>query len=113
MSTTTNEWKLMWTLPDEHRIFCSDRKRLAIADQSGETPDQTDDGVLLLDFSRPLIVTGFAGRERYFIPLKDAASPTTTISDVATLLFLSATFQWPIKVSRQDSCVDSFYDVTG
>lgn len=47
-----------------HRIFREDRGefaapetcRWAIADNSGATPDRTDDGILWLDFSRPLLV---------------------------------------------------------
>lgn len=47
-----------------HRIFREDRGefaapetcRWAIADNSGTTPDRTDDGILWLDFSRPLAV---------------------------------------------------------
>lgn len=54
----------MFLEPGGHRIFREDRGgfaapetlRWAIADNSGPRPDTTDDGVLWLDFSRPLRV---------------------------------------------------------
>jgi hypothetical protein len=52
-------WKLERRLKSTHRVFsCQDDGpnfgRLAIADVSGSRPDNTDDGVLWLDPTRPL-----------------------------------------------------------
>jgi hypothetical protein len=46
-------WKFIQLLPGEHRLFQEEETgRLAFADQSGDTPDKTDDGTLFLDFKR-------------------------------------------------------------
>lgn len=45
------------------------RYRLAIADQSGSNPEETDNGILYVDFSRPIIEDkGWIGAD-YLIPL--------------------------------------------
>jgi len=50
------EWsRLGRTAPKEHRMFWSNAaNRLAIADESADLPEHTDDGVLWVDVSRPL-----------------------------------------------------------
>lgn len=45
-------WQLIHELSGEHRLFQDTDGRLALADQSGETPDQTDDGPMFLDLKR-------------------------------------------------------------
>jgi hypothetical protein len=66
MSKTTWKWeKAQWLEPRGHRVFRDARdafkapelRAWAIADNSGSTPDRTDDGVLWLDMSRPLRVS--------------------------------------------------------
>jgi hypothetical protein len=41
-------------IPDGHRYF-EREGQIAIADQSGRTPEETDDGLLYLDRSRPVV----------------------------------------------------------
>ena len=62
---TTWKWEHAIKLePRGHRVFRDARddfkapelRRWAIADNSGNRPDSTDDGVLWLDFSRPIAV---------------------------------------------------------
>lgn len=81
---TKTEWKLITRLPGEHRIFADESGRLAIADNSGETPDQTEDGVLYLDFARPAVLTGDLTRDAHcrmemycWIPLLTARGKET------------------------------------
>lgn len=99
----TISWGEPEALPDGHRIFRGHFDRFAIADDSGRTPDQTDDGILWLDRGRPLKVETnlFEGKEYMFIPLiSDDNVPehqaTMTITNAQTLLYLSARFDWPI-----------------
>lgn len=95
METTETLWRRVRALPDGHRLFkLEDRDWIiAIADESGETPDQTDDGVLWLDLHRPLV----AGPKGCVIPLIDAnGSESFTTSDVQTLLMLAAEYNWQI-----------------
>lgn len=48
-TTTRYEWASMERLPGGHRLFIREDGDVAIADQSGATPETTDDGVLWLD----------------------------------------------------------------
>lgn len=102
-------------LPDGHRLFRAmqplDRALIqqvadtialppqggiwALADDSGEFPENTDDGILLLDFARPLEAGGF--EETPTIPLLSRESNTSTVTDTPTLLKLSVSFAWPIN----------------
>lgn len=62
--TTKTTWTLVTRLPGEHRIFRDANGRLALADNSGDTPDTTDDGVLYLDFNWPVqLVTNWRASE--------------------------------------------------
>src|SRR3954467_1988653 len=79
-------WNKPQMMPDGHRLFESDENRYAIADESGFLPNNTDDGVLWLDFTRPLSVevdNSFNPPREYFnIPLttrpgKTLARPRT------------------------------------
>lgn len=49
-------WKLVLTVPNGHRYFSSKDGRIAVADDSGETPDVTDDGVCWIDGGRPILL---------------------------------------------------------
>lgn len=51
------EWRLVFTVPRCHKWFRDDRTgRIAVADYSGHYPDETDDGVLWLDTTRPVSI---------------------------------------------------------
>jgi hypothetical protein len=99
---------MTWThqnpLPDGHVLFFTDSidhpDLIAIADGSGDTPEQTDDGVLWLDFSRPLMLGRKPNSMDYGnIPLLTPDSEqTTTITDVATVFLLSSWFNWDVNV---------------
>jgi hypothetical protein len=52
-------WKLIWRAPSGGHKFFSDARHpgaIAIADQSGYLPSETDDGPLYLDFGRLMSV---------------------------------------------------------
>jgi hypothetical protein len=89
-----SNWGTPEALPDEHRLFTTgDASRVAIADNSGRTPDDTDDGVLWLDFERFLIADG----THLAIPLVDDAGKTSrTGTDLATMLLLATRYGWTI-----------------
>jgi hypothetical protein len=71
VSKSKERWKLALRLPSGHRYFrdLQHPGKVAIADDSGETPEVTDDGVLHLDRSRPVL----AGEHGCVIPLTDPA----------------------------------------
>ena len=106
----------VWThtnpLPDGQTLFFTDTHDyptlIAIADESGTKPEDTDDGILWLDFDRPLM----AGTHKdnpddpnsrvssyCSIPLKTPDSnETRTVSDIPTLFLLAAWFNWPVNI---------------
>jgi hypothetical protein len=90
--TTTVAWSEVERLPDGHRLFFYE-DMIAIADNSGRTPEVTDDGLLWLDFSRPLSLCG----RNCFIPINDGEREFATITDFTTVLMLSERYEWPIS----------------
>jgi hypothetical protein len=100
------DWLHSDSLPDGHRLFYTPSiKDVAIADDSGDKPEDTDDGVRWLDFDEPLSCKpGLVGGEPFHtlcrIPIKDKyGHKTYTISNAPAILELSAAFQWQINVS--------------
>jgi hypothetical protein len=80
-------WKLVKSFkPDGHAYFTDERGRLAIADNSGTTPECTDDGVLY--------VKG-ATIERVRVDLNDGAS--SAVEDEA---------RWLVKYFDTEKSVD-------
>ena len=96
------KWGVVQVLPDGHRLFPEhEGDRIAIADKSGREPQDTDDGVLYLDFDRDLSIENNNGRASFYIPLKKEGekhprNQTHTVTDVSTLMELAAQFEWPV-----------------
>lgn len=99
----------VWThtnpLPDGHTLFFTDSKKypdlIAIADESGERPELTSDGVMWLDFERPLSLGKPYGEVETSgrIPLKTPDNDEkTTLTDVATIFLLANWFNWRVNV---------------
>jgi hypothetical protein len=82
MATITYNWEKIWdcgsTSSGEfygHTIFLDgDSGRFSICDMSGEFPEETDDGVLWLDFTRPfmLCISEFSKGICFRVPLLTA-----------------------------------------
>jgi hypothetical protein len=49
-------WYFLFKPPGGHKFFRDERGRIGIADDSGSDPTNTDDGVIYLDRSRPVIL---------------------------------------------------------
>lgn len=111
-------WKNQIKLPDNHRIFqathhcyigalpavnAEDQRGIwGMADDSGNYPHDTDDGVLWLDFTRDLRAGSPARGDQPIttpgIPLLDSAGKMChTITDTCTMLALSIRFAWHIN----------------
>lgn len=109
--TDHRRWSGPTNLPDGHRIFerqGPDGLERAIADDSGRTPELTDDGLLFLDPSRSLIVMAEGEDEHLAIPLIDERGKRTrTPTDAASLLYLSREYGWTIH----DEVRERFYNV--
>ena len=104
MNATQHRWSKPTRMPDGHRIYLV-REGYVIADNSGITPDQTDDGVLWLDQTRPLSIerNQYEGTEHISIPLRDEdGNETRTPTDAATLLILSQWLKWPVCLVEEN-----------
>lgn len=92
----------MWTLETKlsggHRLFNkADNDGVYIADESGATPDLTDDGPMWLDLSRHIKTDG----QHVYVPVRkgddDATSAPHVVSvALADALYLSARYAWTI-----------------
>jgi hypothetical protein len=86
MMTRSDRWTQIAGFNDGHKFFKDKSGTIAIADQSGEFPEDTDDGVLYLDFSRKMFVNHLGS---YSIPLIDKdGKETLTVGDFNEAAFL-------------------------
>lgn len=99
-------WKFEGELPDGHRLFSTvfpdNDVWYAIADDSGRTPEDTDDGVLWLDRKNRLIVekdeSFTPAREYLAVPLVDSkGNRTRTTSNASTILHLANLLKWQVE----------------
>lgn len=117
MTTTQHPfWASPVKLPDGHRLFQAEtippalKAYLppsiqlprgggvwALADNSGGYPEETDDGILWLDFGRDLSA-GPSGGPPGIPLLAPSGKPVSTVTDAATLFELSARFDWRVNV---------------
>lgn len=103
-------YSLMFTLPDGHRIFSKQHtpSTFLIADDSGTTPDQTDDGELFLDQSRNLLIDQETDTDEPYrvetycdIPLRTVeGKQTRTPTNPATIMYLAVAFDWKVTVKQ-------------
>lgn len=66
-------WTQVLSILGGHRYFRAENdpgRRIAMADKSGPNPELTDDGLLWLDRSKPVVIGFFGGRDSA-IPLLD------------------------------------------
>jgi len=118
--TTTHQHTILWLptpikLPDEHRIFQAtehgikahfpkgfrpdeERGEWAIADNSGDWPEATDDGILWLDFSTRILLGKAYGSTIHLPVTTPDGKRFTTVTDAASLLILSDKFRWTTNV---------------
>lgn len=94
----TSEWRLVLKFADGHRYFRDARNRIAIADDSGATPDDTDDGVLYLDRSKPVVIGNSCS-----IPLVGGLSTSATATEA---IGVAAVFGMKIRAGEATFTVD-------
>jgi len=124
MTTTKAETTHLWTnetlLPDEHRIYrLGDKRKLvaagaslkgvparllndergvwAVADNSGRFPDQTDDGVLWLDFTTTIMLGKMYDNSIHVPLISPGGKASTFVTTAAGLLVLSDMFRWTMN----------------
>lgn len=93
-SSAGRTWEYYLRLDGGHKVFRDPTSgRWAIADDSGNAPDDTDDGILWIDLSRPINVSkwGQADRQVISVPLlRDSGDETWTPATTSEALWLSA-----------------------
>ena len=102
-------WPHVWMppteLPDGHRLFeastafrtTNGRPLIAIADDSGERPEQTDDGVLWLDFDRALMLPSPDHMPKIPVLTPDS-EPRWVSTDAVTIMCLAWRKEWNVNV---------------
>jgi hypothetical protein len=108
-------WRMEGKLPDGHRLFSTtteDGINYAIADDSGRTPEDTDDGVLWLDVTRCLVVerdeSFNPAREVMFIPLVNMKGERHhAVTNASTILHLANLLKWQVE----DKDMKAIYEI--
>lgn len=105
MRSELQRWGKVIPLPDEHRLFAEvyppplrdQDTRWAITDNSGLTPEDSDDGILWLDFDWNLMIS--SPDTVLLIPVKrdKDGERFATVTDASTLMILSNDLGWPIE----------------
>ena len=94
-----SRWTLLKSFRGGHKFFRDERTgKIAIADQSGATPDLTEDGILCVDSPgphKPLILTGAA--VRIGLIRADGSAVSAVISQRAAA-YLSWEFGMPMQI---------------
>ena len=88
------EWLLRRETEDGHKLFIYNgpsshlRSNIAIADFSGVYPHETDDGVLWIDLSKPMILRNDGRVKIHLTEIKDdnSVNSCSTLSDMKTAL---------------------------
>jgi hypothetical protein len=96
--------------PDGHRAFrdasddytAPELRRWALTDNSGRWPETTDDGILWIDFTRPIVVSlaGTSVCVGYPLIVERDDQPSDTIGGLDSLLVMRRLFPaWPVSMS--------------
>lgn len=91
-------WELVYKCKGGHKFFKDLASgRIAICDESGPTPDKTDDGVLWIDLTRPIIIGA-----RCSIPLTDDKGGEYSTTGWATeAIGVAFKFGWAVKAGDE------------
>jgi hypothetical protein len=102
--TTKHNWEKIKHIPDGHKFFISrvcgfkapEQCACAIADDSGTNPENTDDGIIWLDFTRPISM----GDSGYSIPVRSDSDHKSLVSSPASAeeaLWMATYWGFPIE----------------
>ncbi|MEE9581112.1 MAG: hypothetical protein V3V74_07350 [Nitrosomonadaceae bacterium] len=108
-----SRWTLKMWVGDKgksHRIFTHQSGRLALCDLSGNTPDNTDDGVLWLNTFLPLTYYGESknsSRPFVNVSLRDIwDKPCSTCWGLAEAIKVSKALNWELRINDLVLSVD-------
>lgn len=104
MNRNARKWILLfWCEPKGHRVFREvGSGRLAIADNSGNVPSETDDGVLWLNTDRPLMLAHGNHGMRVNIPLivERTGDTSMTLGAFESALTLAKKLNWSVAFDQ-------------
>ena len=81
--------KLIYKAKLGHKYFEDDQKRLHIADDSSDTPNETEDSDLIIDLSRSITVNIDSPFDAFTIPvITPKGKQLSTIGNIHEVLFL-------------------------
>lgn len=111
MTTNPHQWERLGRphRPDGHRFFrhLANRDAIAIADNSGDVPESTDDGILWLDHTRKIDVSMASWGVSVCLPVRKEREPGgtyrvgITIDDLAWLLSMELWHPMSVNVSPE------------
>jgi hypothetical protein len=80
------KWTKLFSIRGGHKYFRDEiTKMIALADDSGSTPDQTDDGVLWLDFQRCVTIYTDPGHRTWIsVPVLQEYRPGSPVRQSST-----------------------------
>lgn len=105
-------WKHLFHASGGHSYFKEPTfGMIAVADDSGPTPDTTEDGVCWLDTTRPVVASGTG----FYIPIINKKNRTTTCATPTEAVQVCAYFKMKLTVDGRlfslESCEgDQAYD---
>ncbi len=93
------KWTRIKKLASGHRLFRADSGRYALVDDSGDTPDQADDGALWLDVNRTLELH----TDWLLIPVRnDTEQPYVVRAEPRDLTVLVGVYaNWAVKITPE------------
>lgn len=90
-----HQWEFLFRAPRGHQFFREEQTGLiAVADDSGNTPDSTDDGILYLDSTRPIKVDTHG----FLVPLCYKGKRTCTPASAAEVKMICEYFGLTLSV---------------
>jgi len=103
------KWKFLFRAPRGHKYFRDEVSgRIAVADDSGETPATTEDGILWLDDSRPLVASEDDRHLYVMVPVlvdRSDDKPSSTPAALSEAILLMQHFGRPLHVAGMKSHV--------
>jgi len=96
--TRNRRWTMLRKI--EHKFFYElSTGRIAIADDSGSTPETTDHGILFIDPRRPVAIGKYCS---YGLLNEDNADAGSTVCSEEEAAFVSELLELPAKIGHLD-----------
>lgn len=105
------QWRLLRAIPGNHRWFIDELSGgIACADDSGKTPDETDDGVLWLNQPRYILLAESGGQRHITTPVISERTGENSVigSTIAELLYLMRAHKMELRIEAGEDDGEHF-----